>query len=126
MAGALQTASGKLAQDLMGTPLQAPTKFQMEDATGTTIKSPKTVSSTEIDLIVPANAVRFVVHATGADLRIAITDAGTASAPYYVLKDGATEAFPCAAYAGSGAAAIFLLRDASTDVTTHFHFDLVA
>ena len=126
MAGALQTAPGKLAQGLDGVPIQAPTKFQMEDATGTTIKSPLTVSSTEIDLIVPANAVRFVVHATGAYLRIAISNAGTAAAPYYVLKDGNTEAFPCAAVAGNGAAGIFLLRDSGTDVTAQFHFDLVA
>ena len=126
MAGAIQTASGKLPQDLTGMQLQTPSAFQCEDATGTTIKSPLTVADTEIDLIVPANATTFVVHATGADLRIAISNSGTASAPYYVLKDGNTEAFPCGKGAGSGTASIFLLRDAAVSLTVHFRFELLS
>jgi hypothetical protein len=116
---------GLLPIDASGIRIQAPTKFVMEDATATTIKSPKTVSSTEIDLIVPANAVNLVLKPVGADLRVAITDAGTAAAPYYVVKDGTLEVFPVSAYAGSGVASVFLLRDASTDVTCHFRFELV-
>jgi hypothetical protein len=116
---------GLLPIDSSGIRIQAPTKFVMEDATGTTIKSPKTVSSTEIDLIVPANAVNFICKPVGADVRIAITDGGTAAAPYYVVKDGTLEVFPVSWVAGNGATSIFLLRDASTDVTLHFRFELV-
>lgn len=116
---------GLLAIAADGTRLQMPTKFQMEDATGTTKKSPLAVADTEIDLIVPTNAVWFIVRAVGADLRIAITDAGTAAAPYYVLKDGNTESFPVAKNAGSGVASIFLLRDAAVSLTAHFRFEMI-
>ena len=112
--------TGSLGQDASMQPIQAPTKFQAEDATGTTIKSPKTVSSTEIDLLVPVGAIALVLKPVGADLRISITDAGTAAAPYYVVKDGTLESFPV-----SNMSAVYLLRDASTDVTLHFRFEMI-
>ena len=116
---------GLLAICADGTRIQAPTRFVMEDATGTTKKSPLAVADTEIDLIVPTNAIWFIARAVGADCRIAITDAGTAAAPYYVLKDGSTESFPVASVAGSGVASIFLLRDAAVSLTLHFRFEIV-
>jgi len=100
--------------------IQAPSKFQMEDATGTTIKSPKTVADTEIDLLTPANATALVLSPVGADLRLSITDAGTAAAPYRVFKDGTTTAVPV-----SNVAAVYLLRDAAISVTLHFHYEMI-
>ena len=117
---AITTDPSSLPRTADNVRIQAPSKFQMEDATGTTIKSPKTVADTEIDLLTPANAVTLILHPVGADLRVAITDAGTAAAPYYVLKDGATEPFSV-----SNMAAVYLLRDALTNVTLHFRYELI-
>ena len=116
---------GLLAIAADGTRLQMPTWFQMEDATGTTKKSPLAVADTEIDLIVPMNAVAIVVNPVGADLRISIVDAGTAAAPSLVVKDGETQRLPVAKWAGNGATSIFLLRDAAVSLTLHFHFEMI-
>ena len=116
---------GLLAMASDATRLQSPTWFQMEDATGTTKKAPLAVADTEIDLIVPANAVNFICKPVGADLRISIADAGTAAAPYYVVKDGTLEVFPVAKWAGSAATSIFLLRDAAVSLTLHFRFEMI-
>ena len=116
---------GLMAQAADGTRIQAPTKWQAEDATGTTKKSPLAVADTEIDLIVPENAVWLVIKANGADLRVAIADSGTAAAPYFVVRSGDKDSFPVAAYAGSGVASVFLLRDASTSVTVDFRFEIL-
>ncbi len=114
------THTKNMAHDGDGYAIQSATKFQCEDATGTTIKSPKTVSSTEIDLLVPTDAVTFVMKPVGADVRVANTDTGTGAAPYYVVKDGTLESFPVASMA-----AVYLLRDAAVDATVHFRFELV-
>ena len=117
---AITTDPSSLPRTADNVRIQCPSKFQCEDATGTTIKSPKTVSSTEIDMVVPPGAVTFVCKPVGADVRISITDAGTAAAPYYVVKDGTLESFPVANMTG-----LYFLRDASTDVTLHFRFELI-
>ena len=114
-----------LPQDANGHDIQAPSKWVAQDATGTPNKSPLTVSSTEIDIIVPEDAVTMVLSPVGADLRVAVADGGTAAAPYRVIKDGTTVPIPVANVSGTGAAGVFLLRDASTNVTLHFHFEMI-
>jgi len=97
-----------------------PSRFQAEDGTGTTIKSPLAVADTEIDMVVPDNAVAIVVRPVAADVRIAITDGGTAAAPYKVVTDGNIEKLPVA-----GLTSLHFLRDAAVSLTLHFHFEIV-
>ena len=113
--------TGSLGQDASMQPIQSATKWDAQDATpSTTIKSPLAVSSTEIDMVVPVNAVTIVCSPVGADVRVANTDAGTATAPYRVIKDGTTLSLPVANMTD-----LHFLRDASTNLTLHFHFEFV-
>lgn len=99
------------------TPVQAGNKVRFEDATPvTTLKSPLTVSSTPIALIVPAGAVGLVVKPRNADLRVALTSGQTAT-QYAIVGDGERDDFDCA-----GGGSFFLLRHASTDVSVNFWF----
>lgn len=110
---------GVLPKTLDRVPIQTPSRFTTADKTGTPITSPKTVSSTEIDLLVPDNAITFVVTAVGGDLRVAAADSGTATS-YTVVLENTTQAFPCAGMTG-----IYLLRNAAADITTYFSFEIV-
>lgn len=105
----------QLPKDDNGHPIQSATKFVTTDGTS---PSPLTVSSSEIDLAVPANAVAFVAYAKGADCRIAIKD-GTGT-NYYILYDTVQDSFPC-----SGMTHISVLRNAAADVTLSYRFELI-
>lgn len=110
----LKTGTGQLPADVTGVPIQVPASFVCTDGTS---PSPLTVAGTEIDLVVPANAVAFHCNPVGADCRVAIKD-GTGT-NYYIIRDGKEGRFPVASMAG-----LSVLRDAAVSVTLSYRFDL--
>ena len=112
--------TNSLPQDAAMQTIQSASKWDAQDGTATTVKSPLAVSNTEIDLVVPVGAVTLVLSPVGADVRVANTDGGTAAAPYRVVKDGTTLSLPVANMSTQ-----HFLRDASTNLTLHFHFEFV-
>jgi len=79
-------------------------------------KSPYTISSVESPIDIPPNCFAVIIQAKGADLRVAYGEGGTAAAGTYdIVYDGNTRAYPCV-----GWDRLFLLRNASTDVTCTF------
>lgn len=116
----VKTGTSTLPQDANGHDIQAPSKFQAQDATATPNKAPLTVAGTEIVLVTPTDAVTVVFSPVGADLRVATTVNGTAAAPYLVIKDGTTKPLPVANMAN-----LYVLRDAAVSVTLHFHYEMV-
>jgi len=100
----------RLPRDARENPIQVPTVW----VAGTLYqKSPITVSSVEKFLDVPDKAVVIVLTTSGAALRVSHGVGGTASTGSYdVIADGKSEQYPVA----SGGR-LYMLRDASTDVT---------
>ncbi len=106
-----------LAPDANGKPVQFGGSFVTVDATGTPIASPKTVSSSEIDFKVPANAIQMVISNNANALRIYET---TSSTSYYVLPASSSNfIIDCAKMTD-----IYMIRD-SADVTVQFMFVIV-
>lgn len=91
--------------------------FVTQDATGTPQNSPLTVSSSEINLVVPDNATQLVLSNNANALRV-YESAG--SSHYYVIP-ASTNGFiiDCV-----GMTNIYMIRD-SADVTVQFMFNLV-
>ena len=97
--------------------VQIGSSFLTEDVTSTPQTSPLTVSSATITIVVPDRAVEFIMNPTLADMRISEESDMT---PYDVIAQSTKESVPCARMQN-----IYLLRDASTDVTLNFRFTLV-
>ena len=111
-------SSNNLFRDGSHEAVQVGGSFQTSDATASPNKSPLTVSSSVITLIVPDNAVRFVGYSVTNDTRV--SPESTAADNYFVIKAGATVSFDCARMAN-----IYLLRDAGADATFDFYFTIV-
>ena len=97
--------------------VQIGSEFVTQDVTGTPQTSPLTVSSATITIVVPDRAVEFIVNPTLADMRISDQSDMT---PYDVIGNATKESIPCARMQN-----IYLLRDASTNVTLNFRFTLI-
>lgn len=97
--------------------VQAGSSFTTADATATPVTSPLTVTDTIATIVVPDRAVEVIFSVSGADLRI--SEASDMSS-YYVIPDGAAEAMSCALMQN-----IYVKRDAGTNVTLNFRFNLV-
>lgn len=110
---ALETHTGALPRtenkkDHLQTPTRASTAYNQ--------KSPYTVSSVELPLDIPSNCYAVIIQASGADLRVAYGEGGTANTGTYdIVYDGKTRSYPVV-----GWSRLFLLRNASTDVTVTF------
>ncbi len=109
-------SSGGLPLDANHVPIQEAARIVLTD--GSTA-SPQTVSTTEIDLTVPAGAVAFVVESRGADLRVAIANGATATS-YFVVGNGQYRRIPCA-----DLSTFHLLRDASTDCSVSYYWETI-
>ena len=111
----IETNDGRLPLDARKVPMQAPSCAK----TSYLNKSPMTVSSGELDLIIPENAVSVTIQASGADLRVATGLGGTAAGgTYFKILNGTSFPWAC-----SLLPKLYLLRDASTDVTVTFVFN---
>ncbi|HEX9059102.1 MAG TPA: hypothetical protein VF941_02890 [Clostridia bacterium] len=88
--------------------------FQTQDATGTPITSPKTVSSSVITLIVPTNAIAIVIIC-GTNLVRVSEDSAVAN--YAVLPSNVPVEFPVTQQNN-----VYLLRDGASDATVQFFF----
>jgi hypothetical protein len=115
---ALQTVvtHGGLPLDTNHFPIQEASRILLTD--GTTA-SPQTVSTTEIDLTVPAGAIAFAVESSGADLRVAIANGATATS-YLIVRNGQHRRIPCA-----GMSTFHLLRNAAVDCSVSFYFEAI-
>ena len=91
--------------------------FVTQDATGTPQTSPITVSSSEINLVVPDNATQFIFSNNANAVRIYET---SGSSHYYVVP-ASTNGFTIDCV---GMTNIYMIRD-STDVVVQFMFNLV-
>lgn len=95
-----------------GTVMQTPTRA----VTNWNQKSPYTISSVESPLDIPTNCFAVIIQAKGADVRVAYKEGGTVTGGTYdIVYDGNTRAYPVV-----GWDRLFLLRNASTDVTVTF------
>ena len=114
-AKALSGATASL--DDNGAKLQTANSFVTADITGTPKTSPLTVSSVVIALAVPTNAVSVIFYSTANDVRVSEDDA---AANYFLLKASTLVAFPCAKQKN-----IYVVRDAGSDATLQFAFNVV-
>lgn len=111
--------NGASPSDAQGNLVIIPAAFTAQDATGTPNKSPKTVSSSVITLVVPDKAVFFVAEVPAGTADCRVSDESTAADHYFVVTHvQGPKRFPCA-----GMQNIYLLRDAAADVTLQFYFE---
>ena len=112
-----------LGTDSNGNAVQFGGTMVPEDATGTPIPSPKTVSSTAIALVVPAGAIKLAVYPIGADLRVGdnsdLDGSATLKGYVFVAEDTWKE------FDVANGDTIYVLRNASVDVTLHFYFTVL-
>ena len=109
-----RTESDEKVEDLVVTAVGAK-GFQMEDDDGNS--SPLTVSDTQIDILVPDNAIAFVYQARGADMKISDVD-GMAS--HVVILDGNGDTLEC-----DDIEKIYVKRDAGVNAELHFYFKII-
>lgn len=95
--------------------VQTSGSFAVADATGTPIVSPKAYTNSVITLVVPDNAIEFVVAPSTA---LRVSDA-VAMTNYYVVAASTAESFPCAKMQN-----IYITRD-SADGTAQFRFNVL-
>lgn len=88
---------------------------QYQDDSATPKKSPLTVSSTEVVIKVPSNALAFVYQSRGAAIQLTTTS-GFGSG-YITVLSGNGDTLEC-----NGTANIYVKRDAAVDATLHFYF----
>ncbi len=110
---------GSLARDSNQTPVQSGSMFTTADAAGSPVTSPIAVSASIVSIVIPDGAVEMVVLAVGADLRVSDT-AGFSATNFDLITNGSKEVLPVARMQN-----VYLLRNASTDVTVYFRFTIV-
>lgn len=109
----MKTDLDRLPRDARENPIQVPTTWVAGSLYQT---SPMTVSSVEKFIDIPENAVAVVIQASGADLRVSHGVGGTATVGCYdIIYSGTKDSYPV-----SLGRRIYLLRNASTDVTATF------
>jgi hypothetical protein len=109
------TPLNTLIRDDNTTAVQIGSSIQTSDATATPQNSPLAFSNTVITIVIPDNAVEFIV-APSKDLRVSeLANMST----YDVVATGTKEAIPCARMQN-----IYIVRD-SADGTLNFRFTLV-
>ena len=100
------------------TPITIASGKSYQDASDTPKKSPLAVSSSEIAIKVPDDAIAFVYQARDADMKIAsISGFGSG---YVVILSGNGDTDECA-----DGGYIYVKRDASVDVELHFYFKTI-
>lgn len=109
-----------LPLDKNGRAMQVASGFQTKDGTGTPQTSPLTVSTTEIELVVPDGAAELVITVTDNDLAVAEAT-GLIAAGQYVLIPGNTGEVIQVARGDS----IFLKRAGASDCAVNFMFRML-
>lgn len=104
-----------ITRDASRNVVQVPGSFVTQDATGTPQTSPLSYTDTASTIVVPANAIEFVVFPT-TDMRISDQSDMT---PYDVVALGTKEVFPCAKMTN-----IYVVRD-SVNGSLRFRFNLL-
>jgi len=113
-AGRLSSGNAYFDNDARDNVVQVSKNFLTQDATATPQTSPLTVSSTEIDIVVPNKAVEMIIVFTDQPFRISEV---TGMARYFVLPAGYSHTLQVAA-----ATHVYLKRDTSSDATVQFYF----
>lgn len=110
---------GRLARDDNRIPISTASAFVTADVTATPKTSPLTVSSTEVVISVPTNAVEMVITDVDNDLRVSEV---TGMAQYFVCLAANTAPvhIPVA-----GMDTIYLKRNGGSDAVTQFYFATV-
>ena len=108
---------GYMQSDATQNKLHTATAFSTQDDTGTPQASPLTVSSSEIDIVVPENAAELVIVNTDQDLRVSEV---TGMARYFVLPVDQSLVLQV-----SNTDNVYLKRDGSSDCTVQFYFRLI-
>ena len=116
---------GGLPRDIFHNRIQVAQNILNQDASVPKKISPLTVSSTVLEIIPPRFGLVIILNADLADLRYGTNQDldSTITAPvenhgYMLLRDGNSIAVPVA-----DGDSLFLLRDASTDVTLYFSWE---
>ena len=112
-AGKLSAGNAYFDNDARGNVVEVSKSFSTADATATPQTSPLTVSSTEIDITVPAKAVELIIVYTDQSIRISEV---TGMARYFVLPAGYSHTLQIA-----NTSHVYLKRD-SADATVQFYF----
>ncbi len=110
---------GALPKDANAVSIPVGSTYVQVDASGTAKQSPLTVSSTELELVPPTNAVTLVIFPVTANIRYGKQDplTGGAGEMYEVQTAGNFMMLPVA-----DGASTWVMRDASTDASLNFHF----
>lgn len=107
-----------LKLDDYGNPIQIARNSVYQDDSSPSKKSPLLVSSSEIAIEVPANAISFVYQTRNANMKIAsISGFGSG---YITILQGNGDTLECA-----DMDYIYVKRDASTDASLHFYFKTI-
>jgi len=114
LAGRLSAGNAYFDNDARDNVVQVSKNFSTQDATATPQTSPLTVSSTEIDLVVPNKAAELIIVFTDQAFRISEV---TGMARYFVLPAGYSHTLQVA-----GATHVYLKRDGTSDATVQFYF----
>lgn len=113
-ANKLQDSGANQIKDANSNLVEIATGFITQDATGTPKTSPLTVSSTEVVITVPSDAVEMVIVNTSQALRISEI---TGMARYVVLPSGGGHLLQVA-----DTSTVYLKRDGGTDAIVQFYF----
>jgi len=115
---AIEAREGSLPEDASNEPIQVARTYIQEDATTpTSLKSPLTVSATELELKPPTNATNLVMTPLTNDLRFGRQDPLTDGNKHAVFTVGNYISLPVA-----DLASVWVMRD-SADVALQFHFE---
>lgn len=112
----VKTEDGINVEDIVMTATGAK-GFQTKDAHATPKTSPLTISSTEIAITVPDDAIAFVYVIRGADMKLSEV---TGMARYVVILDGNGDTLEC-----DNLDYIYVKRDAGVDTVLHFYFKTI-
>ncbi len=113
--------SKRFSKDDEGYKIPVPSKFMCEDGADTPETSPVDVSSSEIELVIPDQAVELVFSYASQDVRIA-TATGETATKYTLIPSGSGEKI----FGITDLNSVFLLRNDDADSEVYFHFNLLS